>query len=261
MAAMIKHLSGHLDTELIVFSRNLIGLCFLLPWLINAGGFPALKTRVFGLHALRGLSGVSAMVCFFYTIGHMPLADAVVVKMTVPFFLPLVAWLWLSERITVHNLIAIAMGFAGVAVMMQIGSGSINPVFAVALLGAALMSIAKVSIRRMAGSEPAGRVIFYFGLFATLFSSLLLPFVDTWPSTTDLLWLIAIGLVATFGQFALTTAYQIAKPGQVGVYNYSAVIWAASLGWIIWGETFTLATLIGTLLIVSAGFWNLITRR
>jgi drug/metabolite transporter (DMT)-like permease len=209
---------------------------------------------------IRGFTGVTAMFCFFYTIGHIALAEAVLVKMTVPFFLPIVAWLWLREVISLRTWLAIIGGFAGVAVIMDVSSGSVNPVMWVALAGAAIMSVAKVSIRRMAVSEPAQRVVFYFALFATLFSALPLPWASTLPVGTDYLWLFGIGLVATGGQYAMTTAYQIARPGQVGVYNYSSVVWAALLGWMFWGETLVLTTLIGTLLIVAAGVWNLKSR-
>lgn len=260
MAAMIKHLSDHLDTEVIVFARNLFGLLILIPIIASRGGFGQLRTRFLHLHMIRGFTGVTAMFCFFYTIGHIALAEAVLVKMTVPFFLPIVAWLWLREVISLRTWLAIIGGFAGVAVIMDVSSGSVNPVMWVALAGAAIMSVAKVSIRRMAVSEPAQRVVFYFALFATLFSALPLPWASTLPAGTDYLWLFAIGLVATGGQYAMTTAYQIARPGQVGVYNYSSVVWAALLGWMFWGETLVLTTLIGTLLIVAAGVWNLKSR-
>ncbi|MDX1804119.1 MAG: DMT family transporter, partial [Alcanivorax sp.] len=157
MAAMIKLLSDHLDTEVIVFARNVFGLMFLLPLVISRGGLGQLRTRHIHLHLIRAFTGVTAMFCFFYTIGHIALAEAVLVKMTVPFFLPLVAWIWLSESIGPRTWLAILLGFIGVAIIMRAGSGPVNPVMWVALAGAAIMSIAKVSIRRMAISEPPQR--------------------------------------------------------------------------------------------------------
>lgn len=257
MAAMIKYLANHLDTEVIVFARNIFGLMFVLPLVISRGGLGQLRTRFLHLHLVRAFTGVSAMFCFFYAISHIALAEAVLVKMTAPFFLPLVAWLWLKETISMATWLAIAVGFLGVATIMQVGSGQVDPVMWFALAGAALMSVAKVSIRRMAVSEPIQRVVFYFALFATLFSCIPLFWSTTFPQGQDYIWLLAVGLVATGGQFAMTTAYQIAQPGQVGVYNYSSVVWAALLGWIFWGETLVLTTLLGTGLIISAGIWNL----
>ena len=260
MAAMIKHLSDTLPVEMIVFGRNLIGLAVLLPVLVASGGIRDLRTSHLRLHFIRGFTGVTAMFCFFFTIAHIPLAEAVLVKMTVPFFLPLVAWLWLNDRISGHTWAAIVLGFVGVGVILRADEGVVDPVMLVALAGAAIMSVAKVSIRRMAASEPPHRVVFYFSLFATLLSALLLLRVQQMPTGTEMLWLLAIGSVAIAGQFAMTTAYQLARPGQVGVYNYSAVVWAAFLGWLFWGETLVLSTVLGTLLIIGAGIWNLKSR-
>lgn len=260
MAAMIKHLADTLPVEMIVFGRNLIGLAVLLPVLVASGGIRDLHTSHLRLHFIRGFTGVTAMFCFFFTIAHIPLAEAVLVKMTVPFFLPLVAWLWLNDRISGHTWAAIVLGFVGVGVILRADEGVVDPVMLVALAGAAIMSVAKVSIRRMAASEPPHRVVFYFSLFATLLSALLLLRVQQMPTGTEMLWLLAIGSVAIAGQFAMTTAYQLARPGQVGVYNYSAVVWAAFLGWLFWGETLVLSTVLGTLLIIGAGIWNLKSR-
>jgi len=260
MAGLIKHLSDTLPTETIVFGRNLVGLAVLLPILVASGGIRDLRTQHLGLHVIRATTGVTAMFCFFFTIAHIPLAEAVLVKMTVPFFLPLVAWLWLKDRISGYTWAAIVLGFVGVGVILRADEGVVNPVMLVALAGAAIMSVAKVSIRRMAASEPPHRVVFYFSLFATLLSALLLLRVRQMPTGVDMLWLLAIGSVAIAGQFALTTAYQLARPGQVGVYNYSAVVWAALLGWLFWGETLVLSTVLGTLLIIGAGIWNLKSR-
>ncbi len=260
MAGLIKHLSDTLPTEMIVFGRNLVGLAVLLPVLVASGGIRDLRTQHLSLHIVRATTGVTAMFCFFFTIAHIPLAEAVLVKMTVPFFLPLVAWLWLKDRISGHTWAAILLGFIGVGVILRADEGLVNPVMLVALAGAAIMSVAKVSIRRMAVSEPPHRVVFYFSLFATLLSALLLLRVRQMPTGTEMLWLLAIGSVAVAGQFAMTTAYQLARPGQVGVYNYSAVVWAALLGWLFWGETLVLSTVLGTLLIIGAGIWNLKSR-
>lgn len=258
MAAMIKHVSADLPTEIIVFCRNLLGLVFLLPILLGTGGLGQLKTRRIGSHFFRAATGVGGMFCFFYTISHIALAKAVLVKMTVPFFLPLVAWVWLSETVGWRTLAAIAIGFAGVAVIMQPGGGgATNTVLLVALGGAALMSLAKVSIRRMADTEPPRRIVFWFGVFSSLISAVTLLWARPLPDWRDIPWLLAIGFTATLAQIAMTTAYQVARPGQVGVYNYTAVIWAALLGWIFWSETLSTSFWIGTLMVTGAGIWNL----
>ncbi|MBQ0752824.1 MAG: DMT family transporter [Gammaproteobacteria bacterium] len=258
MAAMIKHLAGEgLPPELIVFFRNFLGLLFLFPILFGTGGLRQLKTKRIGLHFIRAGTGVAAMFCYFYTIAHVPLADAIIVKMTAPFFLPLTAMIWLGDKITLRTWAAIAVGFLGVAVIIQPGTGAFNPVMIVALLSAVLMGVAKVSIRKMADTEPPRRIVFWFGAISSVISAIPLFWITTWPDGAQFGWLLAIGLTATIAQICMTTAYQLASPGRVGIYNYTAVIWAAALGWLFWDESLKWATLAGTLLIVAAGVWNL----
>jgi drug/metabolite transporter (DMT)-like permease len=177
--------------------------------------------------------------------------------MTAPFFLPLIGLLWLGDRVKPQTWWAILLGFVGVVVILRPGSGAFNPVLLLALASAALMGVAKVSIRRMADTEPPRRIVFWFGIFSTLISAVPMLWGQHWPDSQQFLWLLGIGLIATIAQLCMTHAYQLASPGRIGVYNYTSVIWAVALGWLFWGETLYLSFLIGTLLIVSAGAWNL----
>lgn len=260
MAAVIKHLSAELPPEVIVFFRNVLGLIILIPMLRGHGGIRGLRTRRIGLHLLRASTGVGAMFCFFYAIANIPLAEAILVKMTAPFLLPLVAFVWLGDRIDQRTLLAIVLGFCGVAFILR-PVGGINPVVLIALLGALLMSIAKVSIRKMADTEPPRRIVFWFGVFSTVISAVPLLWARPLPLAHHWPWLLGMGLLATLAQIAMTTAYQLASPGQVGIYNYTAVVWAALLGWLFWGELLYWTTLVGTLLIILAGIWNLSAKR
>jgi drug/metabolite transporter (DMT)-like permease len=262
MAAMIKHLTDQgLSSESMVFFRNLFGLLFLFPILFRGGGLGQLKTQRIGIHLVRAVTGVGAMFLFFYTIAHVTLAEAVLVKMTAPFFLPLIGLIWLGDKVRPQTWWAILLGFIGVVVILRPGSGAFNPVLLLALASAALMGIAKVSIRRMADSEPPRRIVFWFGVFSTLISAVPMLWNERWPDQIQLYWLLGIGLIATMAQMCMTHAYQLASPGRIGVYNYSSVIWAVTLGWLFWGETLYFSFLLGTLLIVGAGIWNLRTQR
>ena len=260
MAASIKHLSQEVPQEILVFTRNLFGLVFLVP-IIAHHGFHSLKTSRLPLHMMRALVGVTAMYCYFYVIANLPLAEAALVKLSSPFFLPIIALLWLGERISQRTLWAILIGFLGVVFVLRPGSDTFQVVALVGIAGAALASLAKVTIRKMADTEPSYRIVFYFGLIATLVSSV--PFLLLWqlPPQNTWVWLLAIGLTGTVGQLLMTKAYAIANPGQVGIYTYSAVIYAAGFGWFFWDEGVVITTLIGTGLIVGAGLLNLSAKK
>jgi len=256
MGAIIKHLSQDLPTEVIVFYRNLFGLIMLLP-ILARGGLHQVKTQRIHMHLLRAALGLTAMYGFFYVIGRMPLAEAFLVKLTTPFFMPIIAALWIGESIRRKNIWAIAIGFIGVIFILRPGTDGFTPVAIVGLVAAALAGSAKVCIRKMGTTENSVTIVFYFALLSSLLS--LIPLSWSWTTPQPHHWplIAAMGFVATLGQLALTKAYRIANPGQIGPYVYSSVVYGAALGWVIWGESLLLSTLIGSAFIIAAGLWNI----
>ncbi|MEA3275606.1 MAG: DMT family transporter [Pseudomonadota bacterium] len=251
MGVGIRFVAGELSNESIVFFRNLFGLCLLAPWLLRdgVGGF---KTAIPRLHLLRGIAGVSAMYCFFYAIAHMPFADAMLLKLTAPLFIPLVALLWLREQLTSRIWLAIAVGFAGVLLILRPGLQGLSPVALVALLGGLFAAVAKVTVRRLSATEPPLRIVFYFALTATLVSSV--PLIWSWqtPSISALGWLLAIALFATIGQLCLTKGLSLAPAARMGAFGYFAVIFGAAYGWLLWNEQLLWWTVAGSLLIFTS---------
>lgn len=99
MGVAVRFAVVELPNEVIVFFCNLIGLLLLAPFLLR-WGLAGIAPRVAHLHPLSGLAGVTAMHCFYYAIAHMPLADAMLLKLTAPVFMPLIALFWLGEALT-----------------------------------------------------------------------------------------------------------------------------------------------------------------
>ncbi|MDO6682793.1 DMT family transporter [Oceanobacter sp. 5_MG-2023] len=257
MGALIKHLSDDLSTEQVVFFRNILGLIVLAPLIMNSG-IGSLKTSVWHWHLMRGLVGVAAMYCYFWALGNMPLTEAFLVKLSSPFFMPLLAWWWLKEPTGKFSGLALLIGFSGVAIILRPGTDSTFTLAAlIGLLGAALAALAKVTIRRMSVTESSQCIVFYFGLIASLVS--FPAALMNWRPVPDdaWWWLAAMGLVATVGQLALTKAYRTAPTGKVGVYVYSAVIYGALMGWWFWDEIPGWTTIAGAVLIILAGIVNL----
>ena len=256
MGAIIKHLSGDLPNEVIVFFRNLFGLMMLIPIVLH-NGFSTLKTQKLHLHILRAGVGLTAMYGFFFMLGNMPLAEALLVKLTSPFFMPLIATIWLGESIKPRTGWAIAIGFIGVMFILRPGADNFTPIALVGIGAAFLASFAKVTIRRMGDTEPSVRIVFYFGLISSILSAMPLLWAWETPAMKHWPWIALLGLVATLGQLCLTRAYRIANPGKIGPYVYASVLYGAALGWIFWGEVLLTTTIIGSTLIIGAGIWNL----
>jgi drug/metabolite transporter (DMT)-like permease len=251
MGAIIKSVAEGLPNEMIVFFRNLFGLLALVPLLTRAG-MPGLKTRVFHLHLVRGLAGVAAMYCFFYAIAHIKLADAMLLKLTTPILIPVVAFFWLQERFSRMVRYALLVGFAGVFLIIRPGL-DLDWVMLIALLGSAMAALAKVAIRRLSSTEPAVRIVFYFAAIAAAVSAV--PLAWGWQTPTLGQWasLLAIGPLATLAQLLMTRGYASAPASRVGIFTYSSVIFGASLGWWFWDELWDLASIAGAVLVASAG--------
>jgi len=258
MSAAIKVVAAELPNEMLVFFRNLFGLTFVLP-IAARHGLGGLKTRHLHLHLARSLAGVSAMYCFFYTIAGIPLAEAILFKLTAPFYIPIIAWLWLSENVPGTVKAAIALGFIGVALILQPGFREIPVAGLVGLGGAVLAALAKVSIRRMSTTEPSARIVFYFGSIATTVSAVPLLWAWQTPSWGALGWLAAMGGSATIAQLLLTRAYALAPAAQIGPFTYVSVIFGSAYGWLFWDEIPGPLVIVGSVLIVAAGV--LTTRR
>lgn len=252
MAAGVKLASVELSNETIVFFRNLFGLLFLLPWLLRRG-VNGLATRHLRWHVVRSLAGLSAMYCFFYALAHIPMAEAVLMKLTAPLFIPLVAFLWLGERFPRSVGIAVVVGFAGVALILRPGFGELSPVLLVALCAGALAAAAKTGVRQLTRTEPISRVVFYFALVSTVVSALPLTWGWTTPSVQGWGLLLLLALLATFGQVFMTAAYGLAPAAQIGPFTYTSVLFATAYGWLFWGDTLTLLSGVGAALVFAAG--------
>lgn len=255
MGGIIKHLSADLSTQQVVFFRNIAGLIMLFPILMKTG-FAELKTKRFHWHLMRALVGLSAMYCYFFVLARIPLAEAFLVKLTSPFFMPLIAYVWLKESIGPNTRWAIIIGFIGVAFILRPGTDSISYFAIIGLIGAALAALAKVTIRKMGGTESSVAIVFYFAVISTIVSAP--PAVVAWQEVPNQAWgwILLLGAVATLGQLAITRAYRTAPTGKIGIYVYSSVIYGAFMGWLFWDEVPLWTTWLGSALIIAAGLIN-----
>lgn len=252
MGASIRVLSHELDNTMIVFARNLVGLGLLLA-LTASSGVRHLATAVPHLHLLRGAAGLGAMYCFFYAIANMPLANAMLLKLTAPLFIPLVALAWLGERFNWQVPAALAVGFSGVALILVPDFAQMAPVAVIALLGGVLAAVAKVTVRRLARTEPTTRTVFYFAAIGSAISAI--PLIWTWqtPSPAMLAWILALGVLATSGQLLLTRGMACAPAARLGPFAFFSVVFGALLGWLFWDEVLYWSTIAGTALVLVSG--------
>jgi drug/metabolite transporter (DMT)-like permease len=251
MGVLIRLASHTVDNATIVFMRNLTGTLLLTPFILSQGK-DFLVTHKPWMHLWRALVGLAAMYGFFYAIAHLPLSNAMVFTYSSPVFIPLVAWLFLKERITPLMLLAAFVGLIGVGLVAKPDVGMFNWLSLVGISSSFLAAMAFVTVRALAATEPATRTVFYFCLIATFVSAI--PMCWHWRILTlqELYYLVGAGTLATISQISLSKAYAYAPAGKIGPANYLAIIFAGVWAWVLWDERPDVLAIIGMLLIFVA---------
>lgn len=252
MGLAVNVASRELPNTAVVFFRNAIALVALLPWLGRLG-LAGLGTRHLREHLVRGLFGLGAMYCFFFALARLPLAEAVLLNYSVPLFMPVVERLWLKERLPSRLWWPLAVGFAGMTLVLRPGPGLFRPAAMVAVAAALFASVAQVGIRRLTTTEPAQRIVFYFALISTAVSAV--PVALAWRMPPARVWpaLLAVGVLATAAQLLLTRAYAHAPAGRVGPFIYTSVVFAGALDWAVRGIIPDAWSLGGAAVVITAG--------
>lgn len=244
MGICIRYASHTVDNYTIVFFRNAVGLVLFLPFIFKQGiGF--VKTEKLWMHTWRSIVGLSAMYGFFYAIAHLKLSNAMVFTYSSPIFIPLIAWLFLKERVTTAMLCAAGLGFIGVFCVAKPDHGLLNWISIIGIASSLLASMAFVMVRALTQTEPPERIVFYFCFIGSLLS--IIPMFWVWrPYHLDeLFFLITAGILANISQIFMSHAYRLAPAGQIAPVNYMAIIFAGIWGFLLWNEVPDLYSVIG----------------
>ena len=221
-----------------------------------------------GLLALRGLFGFGGLTCFYYSLVHLPLAEATVIQYMNPVFVGLLAALVLREPLRPFDLVATLLSLAGVVLVAKptvlFGAAAhapLNPVaVSVAVLGSVLSAAAYVTVRKARGLEPTMVVVFWFPLIATPLAlpPALLQWV--WPSPTGWLLLLGVGVTTQIAQVFMTEGLHREPAGRATAISYLQVVFAALWGALVLAEVPDVWTLAGGLM-VCAGVLGVATQR
>ena len=253
--ATAKWLTASYAPMQIVCLRYVFGLIpvGLLVW--RQGGLRALRTERPLAHVVRAFLIFSALVALFTGLRHLPLAEAISVAFTAPLFIAALAGPVLGEHVGPRRWAAILIGFGGALVMIRPGTEAFRPEALYVVLSAFCFALSAVVTRRMTRSENTIAMLAYTTSGACLFSLFFVPFVWRAPAVDDL-WLFAlIGVIGSTAAYFLILAYRNAQAAVVATFEYTALIWAALFGWLLWQERPEIPVLAGAAVIALAGFY------
>jgi drug/metabolite transporter (DMT)-like permease len=257
MTVLIKLAGDHgIATPEMMFWRQTFALPVAIIFVIGTAGLRSASTAHFGLHLSRSIFGLIAMLFTFSSYIMLPLTEATTLGFTVPIFATILAALVLREPTGRHRWGAVVMGFVGVIIVVQPGSGHIPPLgVAIGLTSAFLIGCMTLLLRQLGKTEAAGTTVLYFSALSV---PLLAPVMIWYATPHDMIgWLllVSIGLIGGVGQIAFTAALRWAPVSVVVTMDYISLLWSTIFGWLVWHHVPSAATWIGAPIIIGSGLY------
>ena len=258
LMTVFVHLSGNLPTMQKSFFRNCVAAVVSFVILLRSEEKFKIQKSSWPYLILRASFGTAGLICNFYAVDHLNIADANILNKLSPFFAILMSWLILKEKPLKVDLIAVVVAFGGaICVAKPTFNVESLPAF-LGLFGGFAAGMAYTFVRKLGKQGERSMVIVLF--FSVFSSSIALPFLifDYHPMTlAQLACLIGAGIAGTGGQFCITTAYTKAPAKEISVYDYSQVIFAAIMGFLVFGQLPDALSFLGYAIIIGAavGRW------
>ena len=254
MNVLIRIAAEEVEPAEIAFFRNLFALLFLLP-LVARHGFAELRTRHLGLHVVRSIIGLAAVLCWFPSVARLPLAEAVALNFTVPLFATAGAAIFLGEVVRARRWSATIVGFLGVLIILRPGFTEITPTMSLPIIAAAFMAISVVLVKMLSRDEPVASIVLYMNLLLTPLSLGPALLVWHWPSLTVLGILAVIGAMAAVAHLMLTRAFTKADASAVTPFDYARLPFVAVIAFFVFGEAPDLWTWVGAAVIAGSAIY------
>lgn len=253
--AAAKLLLAAYDPLQILFVRSLVAAPVMLALVLRFDGARALRSPHLGLHALRGLLYIGAVAAFYASLQSLSLAVATSLIFTAPLFITAFSALILKDRIRWHHWAAVLAGFAGALIVIRPGGDTFQAAALFALAAAAIYAVMMISARWIGTGDSYRTMTFYLTLFPGLYSSFVL--FTPWPALApgDPWLFAATALCGTLGVSLISQAFRMGPAPVVAPFDYTALVWASLLGWLIWGTVPDVWVYAGAAVIIASGIY------
>ncbi|MBS28815.1 MAG: RNA polymerase subunit sigma-54 [Alphaproteobacteria bacterium] len=254
MHTLIRHLAADMHPFEIGFFRTAFGapVVAVLLWKY---GWGILRTDQIKVHGIRSVGHVIAMMMFFTGLAATPLATANALAFTAPLFAAVLAVIFLGEVFRWRRWAALLFGFAGTLAIIRPGFVEVDTGPILIIAASAIWGVILIVIKSLSGRDATPTIVAYMVIFMTPLSLIPALFVWTWPTLEQLGMLLVLGMMGTIGHLTLTQALRVGEAAVVMPMDFFKLIWAAALGFLIFGEIPDIYTWIGGVMIfVSATY-------
>lgn len=252
---LVVHLSHSVHVFEIAFFRQLFGVIFMSALFLR-GGLRPLITRRFGLHVLRSVLNVVAMLGFFYGLTLEPLAKVVSLSLSAPLFATIGAVLFLREKMTPHRWVALLVGFAGGLIILRPGIQVVSIGAIMVVLSNAFWAVALVVIKVLSRTESSVTIALYATILQTPVALIFALFFWQTPTLEQLVWMAAIGIGGTVAQICLGEAFRHADATLVLPIDFTKLFWASLIGYFFFDQVPEIWIWVGGAVVFTAVFYN-----
>jgi len=254
MHGMVRYLGGELHPFVIAFYRNLFGFIAILP-LVYRVGLPAIRLHNPRIMVLRSVSGIIAMLTWFYSLSKVPTAEATALSFTAAIFTALVAYILLKEKMKAHRWTAIVGGLIGVIIVLQPDTENYNPYMLLVLVSCMFWGLSVTLVKILTRTESVTSIVAWMSILLTVMSLPPALLFWQWLSVEQFLLLCAMGVMATLGHLAMTKALSLADTTAVMSIDFMRMIWAALIGFYFFADPLEIYTWIGASIIFGSGLY------
>jgi drug/metabolite transporter (DMT)-like permease len=255
MGAAVK-LTGDLTTVQKLFFRNIFMAPFVLAFALHRKTPLRIKHKDQPFFILRAITGVLGVGTMIYAIDNIGLANAVILKQLFPFFVIIFACILLHEKFYLFQIPVLVLALTGALCVIKPSLDMRIIPFLIGLFSAIISGVAFTIVRHLRKIAYPSTIVFYYAIYSII---ILLPFVFFSyknPTATQWVFLAVTGIFGALGQLCLTKAYRCAEASHVTVYNYVGIFFSFLLGIFLLSEEFDWLSLLGGVLIITAGIIN-----
>ena len=252
--AIGRYIAPDIEVFQIAFLRNAFAVLFMMPWLMKVG-IGAMRTNQIGRHILRGFMSSANVTLLFAAVALIPIADMSAINFLQPVIGAAIAGLVLGEVVSRARWIAIMAGFAGALIMIRPGFAEFNIGIAFALGSGVAGALVSIMIKTLVRTDPPDTIAAW--LFVTQTLILLIPTIIVWKNPPLEQWILfaVIGFMSVILQRTYNRGIQAADVSGAMPFNFTRLVWAALLGWIVFAEFPDIWTWVGGTVIFAASVW------
>jgi drug/metabolite transporter (DMT)-like permease len=256
MAIAVRELQRHMGSFEIVFLRSVVMLAIVLAMLPRSG-LASIRTKRLGAHFSRNVIHFLGQVLWVYSLGVLTLATVFAIEFTMPMWTALLAWLFLKERFTAPRLVQLALGFAGVLIILRPGGSAFHIAALGMILGSLCYASSFIFTKRLSSTDSALAVLFWMSVIQTPIS--LVAALPQWvaPVGADLPWIVAIGIGSFAAHWCMTQAMKRVDAMVAVPIDFARLPLIAVVGALFYGEPFDPLVLAGAAVIFAGTYYSL----